>query len=376
MSHPFMPVRKPPFEKILCYNLSAASLEKLKAIREENLFPPEVGWIYVNSRESMAERFESESLILTEGKHSYDFLNTIFHLGATKHMDVERFLRDRFDMAHAGRLVSFASVVLAFMHPVLERMLTSLFRTAGFLVYPAHSLSELQKYLKDEKGYVVLDVDFSGAGVSASRLPILRAAVNKHLSWAKKQFSKVSVTAIKDFSQGSLFDDISSSVKEFSNLMLSPSEYILFLRDYLFQIQAEKIEADYAHYFKEGGRNPREAHLLEPGIYMRNMQTAFGNTKENPFIRHKQAWEHYQKELHYLSLRNRLSDWMGELLLNHKTAEEGFERGSFQFLSSVEAPPNQLIQKEVPASIVMTSKEKSSAKLSSYRYTQRDLPRE
>jgi hypothetical protein len=86
------------------------------------------------------------------------------------------------------------------------------------------------KELKHGAGLVVFDQDMPGL---KGRVAESREKIFSLLRAERRQQRQLAVIIIKDFDQGSLFGDMVTMAKDVSNAMLSPVEFLEFMRNYL-----------------------------------------------------------------------------------------------------------------------------------------------
>ncbi|RME93752.1 MAG: hypothetical protein D6767_00380, partial [Candidatus Hydrogenedentota bacterium] len=338
----FMPARKAPFQQVLCYHLSSEGLREIERVRP--YFARDVAWHYANRISEIANRIFTDTLVIAEDKNHKTLQDNLFQIGVAKLLSLNEFLESPSLLARSGRSIYLSTAGLAFLPSYLEKLVGSLLESNGIRTILLKSLSEVQKFFKSGQGYLVLDNDFAGLSARGSKRDKTKSEVHQYLKWIKNQFAKVSITVIKDFEKGSLFDDISSPVKEYCNVILSPAEYILFLQNYLYEVQAEKIEMDYLHYFKkEWNSSQKQASMFtEPKVFMRNMKQAYKRVTESNFSKHRQAYEQYVRELEYLQWRMKITEWLEDYL----SSSEQAERSSFEFYET-EQNQSELISKEL-----------------------------
>ena len=131
-------------------------------------------------------------------------------------------------------------VALLFLLPSFKDILEGVFRLHGFKSNVVTSLAQLEKIGQKKLSHIVFDQDLLGLKINRSRLGSTREEVITHLKRICVNDRETTVFVVKDFQQGSLFDDMNSSVKDISNLLLSHEEYILFIKTFLKHLSFQK----------------------------------------------------------------------------------------------------------------------------------------
>ena len=131
-------------------------------------------------------------------------------------------------------------VALLFLLPSFNNILEGVFRLHGFKTNVVTSLARLEKIGQKKLSHIVFDQDLLGLKINRSRLGSTREEVITHLKRVCVNDRETTVFVVKDFQQGSLFDDMNSSVKDISNLLLSHEEYILFIKTFLKHFSFQK----------------------------------------------------------------------------------------------------------------------------------------
>ncbi len=233
-------------QQVLFYQPSRAEAAVVESLRHIGIHEqPGIAWKIVQKESDLLSLSDSSTLVVS-GLPSASRLGEILYSSGTscflplqKFFQASPFLFQKFVPSIAG------SVVLAYLPPALRNILRGIFRLFGYLVAEVDSATALEKEIAEGARLVVLSLDLHcDRGSCENREKILT-----YLKKEKKQKEDFSVNVIKDFEQGSLFNDINSSAKELTNTLLSPEEYIGFIIRYLYLFFIEKVDRKYAESF-------------------------------------------------------------------------------------------------------------------------------
>ena len=343
-----MRIEKPAFPHLLFYNLSKKQYETIETLK--SMFPEEcqkVSWHFANSENRVSELAMSRMLVVTGDAEPGDDAEIFLKNGMICRLSFSRFMEDYSKFFKSGWAIQPGIVNLAFLDMRMMRILTTIFTLAGFKVIESHTIQDVQRFVKDGPGYMVLDLDMKGASVSAKTSDQKKKLISL-IKTAKNQNLTLSVSVIKDFSQGSLFDDITSCVRDITNLMLSAEEYIFFIRDYLFQSQLKKIEMNYREILAKSSKESSDYKAgkkenLNLNIFMRNAKQAFEKVKNAEFQISKASIFQYEREISAHLFRLSCMSWLDKLSENNETTGE---RACFSFYPAANTE-NISIEKEM-----------------------------
>ncbi len=317
-------------QQVLFYQPSrseAAVVESLRHIGSQE--QPGIAWQIVQ-KESNLLSFSDSSTLVVSGLPSASRLGEILYSsGTTYFLPLQRFfqaspfLYQKFVPAIAG------SVVLAYLPPALRNILRGIFRLYGYLVHEVDSVTDLEKEIAEGARLVVLSLDLHcDRGNCENREKIIT-----YLKKEKKQKEDFSVNVIKDFDQGSLFNDINSSVKDLTNTLLSPEEYIGFIIRYLYLFSIEKVERKYAESFPPVPifHPSKKKQPLSFAGSMRDMRSAFEQMRGTEDLvrgRHNSS-----AELQNVEVKAMMLEWLPAYL---EFRADRDHRGIFTFMSDRE----------------------------------------
>lgn len=297
--------------------------------------------LYFAEKAADFPEYDRAHLIVTGSDLTPGDEDELYHSGFSRVVEWGMFREKFSDLLSIRIPVQTGRVLLAFLEPLIERRLAAVFELYGIEVDTVSEVSQFNEMLYHEPDYLVFDVD---PETEISRDKILR----KVDIWQCAN-SHVAVSCIKDFSKGSLFSDVSSSLKKITPVLLNAREYMLFISRYLFRYNLNKIwELDTA-----GLESPDEKKMMrkkfsfsKPLRNSRRKYEAGGNFRE--FVPAGQL-ANLNEHLQNLHLRRSLFLWLEDYLAS---AEEMNNRASFSFINgrSEEADSFvKLTENEAPA---------------------------
>lgn len=217
------------FDRFVFFQASAADRERIHALQTLH---PRLTTKYTIFSDSLAE-IEALApgdlfVCCTEAPHSvWRHVAEVGHIAALSYPEF---------LTHAPQIMAlqtpavFGEVVLAFLPDLLRRQAMRLFSLFGFNTVAVDSTPALMRELKHGASLVVFDQDMPG---HKNRVHEGREKIFSLLRAERRRHRQLAVLIIKDFDQGSLFGDMMTMAKDVSNAMLSPAEFLEFIRNYL-----------------------------------------------------------------------------------------------------------------------------------------------
>lgn len=201
----------------------------------------------------------------------------------------------------------FGEVVLAFLPEVLRRQAMRIFTLFGFNAVSVDSSQGLMKELKHGAGLVVFDQDMPGL---KGRVAESREKIFSLLRAERRQHRQLAVIIIKDFDQGSLFGDMVTMAKDVSNAMLSPVEFLEFIRNYL-----TDFHTAHATWRVRVGNATGLAHSTYTGrpsvsLGLADIKSAFQLSQDKAYNEFAHAREQMLAEARDLAARMAVTDWL------------------------------------------------------------------
>jgi len=209
----------------------------------------------------------------------------------------------------------FGEVVLAFLPEILKRQAMRIFTLFGFNAVPVDSTQGLMKELKHGAGLVVFDQDMPGL---KGRVAESREKIFSLLRAERRQHRQLAVIIIKDFDQGSLFGDMVTMAKDVSNAMLSPAEFLEFIRNYL-----TDFHTAHATWRVRVGNATGLAHSTYSGrpsvsLGLADIKSAFQLSQDKAYNEFAHAREQLIAETRDLSARMAVTDWLFDRQLSQE----------------------------------------------------------
>ena len=223
--------------------------------------------------------------------------------------------------AHAAQAIGlmspavFGEVVLAFLPDQLKAQAMRMFSLFGFNPVAVDSSQGLLKELKHGASLVVFDQDMP---VLKNRVHESREKIFSLLRAERRQHRQLAVVIIKDFDQGSLFGDMTTMAKDVSNAMLSPSEFLEFIRNYLCDFHA----AHATWKLKVGNATglAQASYTGRPSAYLglADVKSGFQLLQDRAYHEFMHAREQMLVETQDLAVRMAVTEWLFDKQLAHE----------------------------------------------------------
>ena len=229
-----------PVRKFIFLDLSDQQISLVKALKEE--YPELTGkmyWIFMKNADELFYHLDANSIIISNESDTLNNLNFMITIGHPFYMCWDDFLKYYQSLIYFQGLSSERNVCLAFIAENYMKLYKNLFLLYGFNVVTTNRTDELEEILSSDIEYLVFDLDMNLIPEK------IRFQTMKKISYFCKKGLRANV--IKNFDSGSLFNDILSPVKEITNILLSPEEYMLFIRKYLYIKEYENLIKIYSN---------------------------------------------------------------------------------------------------------------------------------
>ncbi|MBV6492629.1 MAG: hypothetical protein LDLANPLL_00625 [Turneriella sp.] len=202
----------------------------------------------------------------------------------------------------------FGETILAFLAEPLKSQTMRMFSLFGFNPIAVDSIPTLLKELKHRASIVVFDQDMPT--IQKSRVQENRAKIYSLLRAERKQRRQLSVIIIKDFDQGSLFADMSTLAKDVSNAMLSPQEFLEFIRSYLCDYHVAQATWKLKSGNFTGLSQASYAGRPTAHLGLSDIKSAFELFQDRAYQDYTLLREQLLVETHDLAVRMRVTEWL------------------------------------------------------------------
>lgn len=257
--------------------------------------------------------------------------NLLFHHGIANYIPFLVFLKNGMDILREDDSVdrSVEDIILAFLPLNLENLFHSIFLRLGYSVHIAHSTSALEKKLEKKTCCVIIDSDIS---YYQSKIKVKRELLFKDLHKKIQENPFLSIIVLKNFDQGSLFDDLNSSIRFLSNILLSPEEFLHFLLRF-FPVYYEDF---YFSLFKKNATNDWQIkrrvffNQKDTGSNFRNLKTLYSYVSDDIRKKDEHYYTYYQNMMEKIRYTLSSFKWIKSYILY---TEAKNNRESFSFVN-------------------------------------------
>ncbi|HRP69691.1 MAG TPA: hypothetical protein PLY93_09185 [Turneriella sp.] len=295
------------FERFVFYQTTVAERERVAAL--QILYPQLTRdrVLFIDSDLELETLEPNDFLVCANDSLHYAYPRA-FAMGYVGLLTFADFIKTPAHFIDLQASTIFGEVVLAFLSEPLKKQAVRLFSLFGFNPIAVDSLPILLKELKHRASLVVFDQDMPtqpkqrGAENRTKIFSLLRAE--------RKQRRQLSVIIIKDFDQGSLFSDMTTQAKDVSNAMLSPQEFLEFIRNYLCDFHTA-----HATWKLKTGTNTGLAKANYTGrptahLGLNNIKEAFEIFQDRSYQEFILLREQLLAETLDLSVKMRATDWL------------------------------------------------------------------
>jgi hypothetical protein len=307
------------FERIVFFQASAADRERIHALQllHPALTPARTAFMHHTAE---LETLEPSALLVCCGRSAARAYRTALERGHVFLLAFENFLAAAPQLIQLSTSAAFGEVVLAFLPDVLRRQASGIFSLYCFHPVAVDSTQALLRELKHGACIVVFDQDMPSlkGRVSESRekvFALLRAERRAH--------RQLAVVIVKDFEQGSLFGDLTSLAKDVSNAMLSPAEFLEYIRNYL-----SDFHAAHATWKLRVGHTTGLAHSTYTGrpsswLGLVDIKGGFQLMQDKAYHEYMHAREQMLIETRELAARIAVTDWLFDKALAQEAESAG-----------------------------------------------------
>ena len=334
------------FSKIIFYSLTQKQTSIILSLKEFLDEKNDFAFELIPEYPILSERISNDCLVVTScgmagQNHDSRVYDLLFRRGIPLSISCDHFLMHSFSILKNQNILCLGEIALLFLPEHLKNLLERIFILYGFRVKSIDSFSQLEQLEKQNFIHIVFDQDLSGTSQNNPKRGGFREESIRKIKKISLSNNNMSVFVVKDFQQGSLFDDITSSVRDICNLLLSYEEYLIFIKSFLHYSSISRLMQGQKKVFENSVQskcfhwsklhNPKKIYseLLEsvqsPGNGSTNKEILWLNTSMNDLV---------QLELNLLFI-----SWLDDYLTH---SEESKNRASFRFVESVtlKEPPS------------------------------------
>lgn len=302
------------FERFVFFQASAADRERIHALQllHKRLTPARTVFLHTPAE---LEALLPDDLLVCCGTSLPQAYRIATELGHVTVITLERFLLRSGAIIDMGGSAVFGEVVLAFLPDRLRRQAMRIFSLYGFNPVAVDSSQALLRELKHGASIVAFDQDMPSL---KGRVHESREKIFALLRAERRAHRQLAVVIIKDFDQGSLFGDMTTMAKDVSNAMLSPAEFLEFIRNYL-----SDFHASHATWKLRVGHNTGLAHATytgrpSPCLGLGDIKSAFQLLHDKAYHEYAHAREQMLVETQDLAVRMAVTDWLFDKSLAHE----------------------------------------------------------
>lgn len=302
------------FERFVFYHASAADRERVSAMQILHARLTPTRTFFIHSALELVE-LQPHDLLICCGDAFPGIYRTLHEIGIATAMTLATFQAQTARILQLQSTAVFGDVVLAFLPDLLRRQAMRMFSLFGFNPVAVDSSQGLLRELKHGAAIVVFDQDMP---VLKGRIHESREKIFSLLRAERRQHRQLAVLIIKDFDQGSLFGDMTTMAKDVSNAMLSPNEFLEFIRNYL-----GDFHAAHATWKLRIGHTTGLAHSTytgrpSPCLGLADIKSAFQLSQDKAYHEFAHAREQMLVETQDLAVRMAVTEWMFDKQLAHE----------------------------------------------------------
>ncbi|HNE21166.1 MAG TPA: hypothetical protein PLF85_15700 [Turneriella sp.] len=307
------------FERIVFFQASAADRERIHALQLLHPALTSTRTTFIHHAAEL-DSLEPTALLVCCGNSAAHAYRTALDHGLTCLISFEDFLTTAAQLIQLTASAAFGEVVLAFLPEALRRQASGIFSLYGFNPVAVDSSQALLRELKHGAAIVVFDQD----------MPSLRGRVNESrekifslLRAERRAHRQLAVVIIKDFDQGSLFGDMTTMAKDVSNAMLSPAEFLEYIRNYL-----SDFHAAHATWKLRIGHTTGLAHSTytgrpSPCLGLADVKCGFQLMHDKAYHEYTHAREQMLIETRDLAARMAVTEWLFDKALAQEAESVG-----------------------------------------------------
>ena len=308
--------------KLIFTELSREQKELATLLQKEfGALNERIAWQFIDDPSEIKYHGEGSALVISPSL-SYTLEKILFQSANPFYLSWESFLPRMQKILTAPAPLSLRKAALAFLGNPLGKLIARIFDLYGYQCIMIDTLAELDRIEAEKIDYLVLNLDIPQELIGN------RNVVLKDLKGVCLRNPGMSVNVIKNFDQGSLYDDIKSPVKDFCNLLLSPEEYVSFIKKFFYHCELERLfYINRANAPSPVGKENRAGRPLKNNfIHLQNPKKIFNETVEKPDYA---LWRYGIEEVAMIEFRREALLWL-EGYFARQTQE--IPRGSFSFI--------------------------------------------
>lgn len=330
--------KKITIENIIFYKLTGPQTGIVQSLMQvKNSLGGREKWIITDCEEDIKAFASAHTIMVSDESSRAKLGSMMYQVGISRYLSFDDFVSFFPDIYKLSVSNQSGKVVLAFLTESYTALLSGIFSDYGYETIVVNSSEQLQQALKQNIAYLVIDQDMPNWDTNKR----IRENIFKMLLDQRVRDPHFAVSVIKDFSVGSLYDDVLSSIKKVANLMLSPEEYLVFLTRFLRQYGVEKLKIRFRNLpqpadIHETIAGTKKTMKKSMSLFLRNGKRIYNHiaSEEHPdLLKYQQT---YINEYHNLDRRASLFEWL-EDFLDH--GEEKNNRASFSFVKGNASSP-------------------------------------
>ncbi|GAB4425120.1 MAG: hypothetical protein OHK0011_06140 [Turneriella sp.] len=299
------------FERIVFFQASAADRERIHALKLLHPKLTAARTVFVHHTAEFAS-LEQKALIVCCGDSVRAAYSAALDNGLCSLVSLKTFIAMAAQVIELTASAAFGEVVLAFLPETLRRQASGIFSLYGFNPVAVDSSQALLRELKHGASIVVFDQDMPSL---KGRVHESREKIYALLRAERRAHRQLAVIIIKDFDQGSLFGDMTTLAKDVSNAMLSPTEFIEYIRNYL-----SDLHAAHATWKLRIGNTTGLAYSTytgrpSPCLGLADVKSGFQLMQDKAYHEYMHAREQMLIETRDLAARMAVTEWLFDKVL-------------------------------------------------------------
>lgn len=334
------------FEKILVFTPDQKKTKTVQKMSElaSLLYGYHKPFVYAFNETEFLAHLEPQTLVVSDLDPAQKIGEQLFSKGVSYFLSWENFLQYFSNLFSLQTFSQSPVVCLTFIEPSFANVLRGLFSLYGFEVCVANDFQTAKKILKmntplDKKADKDFSVDYFIFNLDG--MPNQKKEYEQLLKDFRQMVklnSSVAVSLVKDFSKGSLYEDILSKIKEINNILLTKEEYILFILRYLQEFRSYELFAQTFHQLDSEWlvRRKQKPYLDKKrfSLLLRDGKSLYNNFSQTANVeKKKRIWLEHHNAMNQLLLRKLFSDWLNTYF---EFTDEKRKRGSFTFVGATE----------------------------------------
>lgn len=293
------------FERFVFFQATSHERERIRAAQ---LLYPQLqpkNTAFFESLSDLDNLGESDLLVCCNQTLAYVY-RRVAELAHLAVVDLEKFLLRAGTIVDLGGAPVFGEVVLAFLSEPLRKQASRIFSLYGFDPVSVDTPPALQRELRHGASIVILDQDLP---CIKARVGEVREKVFALLRSERHLQRRLAVVIVKDFDQGSLFNDMTTLAKDVANAMLSPHEFLGFMRDYLADFHTAHATWRLRMGHTTGLVQATYSDRPSPYLGLKDLKSAFQYSLDKAYLDHASAREQMLVEAQALAARQTVTEW-------------------------------------------------------------------